>query len=146
MFEPPITVTGRVVTDVTTRMTSTGVKVSNFRIACQERRFDRETQEWVDGDRMYAGVVGWRSLAEGMGALEKGDYVVVSGRMKVREYTTEDGTRRASPEITAWAAGPDLAWHTVIINRQAWASTEQLALVGTDGQPESPGEEVATAA
>lgn len=146
MFETPITVTGRVVSDVTTRTTVTGLKVSSFRIACQERRFDRERNEWVDGDRMYVGVTGWRKLAEGMGALEKGDYVVVSGRLKVREYTTDNGTHRASPEIDAHAVGPDLAWHTVIVNRRPWASAEQLALVGTDGQPEPPGEEVAAAA
>ncbi len=146
MFETPITVTGRVVSDVSTRTTVTGLKVSNFRIACQERRFDRERNEWVDGDRMYMGVTGWRNLAEGMGALEKGDHVVVSGKLKVREYTTDDGAHRASPEITAHAVGPDLAWHTVLVNRQAWASAEQLALVGPDGQPESPGEEVAAAA
>ncbi|MGB3437497.1 MAG: single-stranded DNA-binding protein [Actinophytocola sp.] len=146
MFETPITVTGRVVTDVTTRMTSTGDKVSSFRVACQERRFDKEQQTWVDGDRLYLRVTGWRRLAEGMGALEKGDHVVVSGRMKVREYTTDDGTLRADPEIDARAVGPDLAWHTVIVNRQSWASSEQLALVGPSGQPGSPGEEVADAA
>lgn len=146
MFETPITVTGRVVSDVTTRTTGAGLRVSSFRIACQERRFDKERNAWVDGDRMYMGVTGWRKLAEGMGALEKGDYVVVSGRLKVREYTTDDGTRRASPEINANAVGLDLAWHTVIVNRQPWASAEQLALVGPDGQPESPGEEVAAAA
>lgn len=146
MFETPITVTGRVVTDVTTRTTSTGIKMANFRIACQERRYDREREEWVDGDRMYVGVVGWRQLAEGVGALEKGDHVVVSGRLKVREYTTEDGTTRASPEINASAVGPDLAWHTVIVNRHAWGAAEQLSLVPADGQPESPGGEVAAVA
>jgi single-strand DNA-binding protein len=146
MFETPITVTGRVVTDVTTRTTATGIKMANFRIACQERRYDREREEWVDGDRMYVGVVGWRQLAEGVCALEKGDHVVVSGRLKVREYTTEDGTTRASPEISASAVGPDLAWHTVIVNRRAWGAAEQLSLVPADIQPESPGGEVAAVA
>ncbi|MFC4858239.1 single-stranded DNA-binding protein [Actinophytocola glycyrrhizae] len=146
MFETPITVTGRVVTDVTTRMTSTGAKVSSFRIACQERRYDKEQQTWVDGDRLYVGVTGWRQLAEGMGALEKGDHVVVSGRLKVNEYTAEDGTRRAGPEIDARAVGPDLAWHTVIVNRRSWVSAEQLSLLGAPGQPGGRGEEVAEAA
>jgi single-strand DNA-binding protein len=146
MFETPITVTGRVVTDVTTRMTSAGDKVSDFRIACQERRYDKEQQTWVDGDRLYLRVTGWRKLAEGMSALEKGDQVVVSGRLKVNEYTAADGTLRSGPEIDARAVGPDLAWHTVIVNRQSWATAEQLALVGPSGQPGSPGEEVAEAA
>lgn len=146
MFETPITVTGRVVTDVTTRTTATGIKMANFRIACQERRYDREREEWVDGDRMYVGVVGWRQLAEGVRALEKGDHVVVSGKLKVREYTTEDGATRASPEINASAIGPDLTWHTVVVNRHTWGAAEQLSLVPADSQPGSPGEEVAAVA
>jgi single-strand DNA-binding protein len=146
MNATPITVTGRVVTDVTTRTTSSGTKVSYFRIACQERQFDKEKEEWVDGDRVYFGVTGWRRLAEGLGALEKGDQVVVSGRFRVREYTTADGRLRVSPEIDARAVGPDLAWHTVIVNRTTWASAEQLALVGPDGQPGTREEEVPEAA
>ncbi len=146
MNATPITVTGRVVSDVTTRTTVTGLKVSSFRIACQERRFDKDKDEWVDGDRMYMTVTGWRRLAEGMGVLEKGDCVVVSGRLKVSEYTTDEGHRRASPEVTAYAVGPDLAYHDVTVNRRSWASAEQLPLIGTDGQPGSPGEEVASAA
>ncbi|MBB4904579.1 single-stranded DNA-binding protein [Actinophytocola algeriensis] len=146
MFETPITVTGRVVTDVATRVTAAGDKVANFRILCQERRYDREQETWVDGDRLYMRVTGWRKLAEGLGALEKGDQVVVSGRLKVHEYTAADGTLRAGPEIDARAVGPDLAWHTVIVNRRAWASADQLALVGPTGQPETPEEEVADAA
>lgn len=146
MFETLITVTGRVVSDVTTRMTSTGDKVSSFRIACKERRYDKEQQAWVDGNRMFLGVTGWRRLAEGMGALEKGDNVVVSGRLRVTEYTSDDGTSRGGPEIDARAIGPDLAWHTVIVNRQSWASSEQLALVGPSGQAGVSEEEVAEAA
>jgi len=146
MFETPITVTGRVVTDVTTRTTATGTKMATFRIACQERRYDREREEWVDGDRMYVGVTGWNQLAEGVTALEKGDRVVVNGRLKVREYTTEDGATRASPEISATSIGPDLAWHSVVINRHRWGAAEQLSLVPADSQPGSPGKEVTTAA
>jgi single-strand DNA-binding protein len=146
MFETAITVTGRVVSDVTTRMTPTGDKVSTFRIACQERRYDKEQQAWVDGHRMYLGVTGWRRLAEGMGALDKGDQVVVTGRLKISEYTADDGTLKAGPEIDARSVGPDLAWHTVIINRQQWASAEQLSLVNLPSQPSTPGEEVPEAA
>lgn len=146
MFETPITVTGRVVTDVTTRTTATGTKMATFRIACQERRYDRERDEWVDGDRMYVGVVGWGRLVDGVTALEKGDHVVVSGRLKVREYTTEDGATRAGPEISATSVGPDLAWHNVIINRHTWGAAEQLSLVPAESQPDAPGGEVAAVA
>jgi single-strand DNA-binding protein len=141
MFETPVTVVGRVITDVTTRLTTAGDKVANFRIACQERRYDKEQQQWVDGDRMYVRVVGWRTLAEGVTALHKGDQVVVTGRLKLTEYTTEEGARRTSPEIDARAIGPDLAWHTVIVNRRNWTpQTDHLPLPA-----EHPGHEDETA-
>ena len=146
MFETPITVTGKVVSDVTTRVTTTGAKVADFRILCQERRYDRENDTWSDGDSLFMRVTGWRTLAEGMGALERGDRVVVSGRLKVREYTGADGTSRTTTEIDARAVGPDLAFHTVVVNRRAWASDDQLALVGRTGQPAQPEEEAADAA
>ena len=146
MFETPITVTGRVISDVATRVTATGVKVADFLILCQERRYDREKDIWTDGDSLRMRVTGWRTLAEGMSALEKGDRVVVSGRLKVHEYTGSDGTSRTSTEIDARAVGPDLAWHTVIVNRRPWASADQLALVGPTGQPTQPEEEVVDAA
>ena len=146
MFETPITVTGRVITDVATRVTAAGTKVADFRVLCQERKYNRERDTWTDGDVLDLRVTGWRALAEGMGALEKGDRVVVSGRLKVHQYTGQDGTLRTSPEIDAQAVGPDLAWHTVIVNRQRWASQEQLALVSPTSQPTQPEEEVSDAA
>jgi len=131
MFETPITVVGRVVTDVTTKHTATGEKVVGFRIACQERRFDKNLSTWVDGDRMYLGVSCWRRLGDNVATtLSKGDQVVVTGRFRVHERTNEDGGVRPMPEIDARSVGPDLAWHTVIINRSSWqARSDQLELV-----------------
>lgn len=125
MFETPITVVGRLATDVTTRLTTGGAKVANFRIACQERRYERESGTWVDGDRMYLGVVCWRGLADGVAAsLAKGDQVIVAGRFRIREYTADDGSRRSSAEIDARSVGPDLLWQTVLVNRSGWATAD----------------------
>jgi single-strand DNA-binding protein len=134
---PIVTVVGRVVTDVTTRVIATGDKVANFRIACQERHYDKELGIWVDGDRMYMRVACWRKLADGVTeSLSKGDQVVVQGRLKIREYTADDGARRASPEIDARAVGPDLAVHTVLVNRPSWeTSPDQLTLIGSPPTP-----------
>ena len=135
MFETPITVVGRLITDVTTRLTTAGAKVSNFRIACQERRFDKESGAWVDGDRMYLAVACWRGLADGVAAsLAKGDQVVVTGRFRIREYTTDDGSRRSSAEIDARSVGPDLLWHTVLVNRSGWATADPPPEVGGRGE------------
>jgi single-strand DNA-binding protein len=93
-----ITVVGRLVTDVTTTVVPAGDKVANFRIACQERRYDKASEQWVDGDRMYVGVACWRKLAEGVTeSLSMGDQVVVTGRLRIDEYTAADGARRAGP-------------------------------------------------
>jgi single-strand DNA-binding protein len=121
MFETPITAIGRVVSDVSTNVTATGDKVSSFRMACQERRFDKTRNTWVDGDRMYLRVNCWRRMADGVTTLAKGDQVLVSGRLRMDEYTTNNGDRRVSPEIDARAIGPDLSWHTVLVNRATWS-------------------------
>jgi single-strand DNA-binding protein len=125
-----VTVVGRVVTDITTRVVTSGDKVANFRVACQERRYDKELGVWVDGDRMYVGVSCWRRLADGVSAsLSMGDQVVVTGRLKIDEYEA-DGVRRAGPQIDARAVGPDLALHTALVTRQEReTSPDQMALV-----------------
>jgi single-strand DNA-binding protein len=135
MYETPITTVGRLVTDVNSRLTMGGDKVANFRIACQERRFDKQSGAWVDGDRMYLAVVCWRKLADGVVAsLAKGDQVIVTGRFRVREYTTEDGSRRSSAEIDARSVGPDLSWQTVLVNRSGWATADPPPEVGGLGE------------
>lgn len=135
MFETPITVVGRLVTDVTTRLTAGGHKVASFRIMSKERRFDKETGAWTDGDRMYLGVDCWRGLADGVAdSLAKGDQVIVSGRLRIREYATDDGSRRSSVEINAQSVGPDLLWQTVLVNRSGWETADPPPDVGGLGE------------
>jgi single-strand DNA-binding protein len=126
-----ITVVGKVVTDIATRLTSAGHKVANFRLACQERNYDKAQDLWVDGDRMYLSVACWRNLADHVTAsLHKGDQVVVHGRMKIEEYQTKEGAHRTDLVVDAKAIGPDLALHTVMVNRPDWgASTRQQQLL-----------------
>lgn len=148
MFETPVTVVGRLVNDVTTRVVTTGDKVANFRIACQERRYDKELGVWADGDRMYVSVSCWRRAADGAAALAKGDQVVVHGRLRLEEYQDEDGRRRTNLKVDARALGADLAFHTVLVNRPSWGSTPgQLALVNAPpGLPSGESGEVIDAA
>ena len=119
----PITTVGRVVSAVTTRVIPTGAKVTSFRIACQERVFDKAQDRWADGDRMYMRVTCWRRLAENVAdSLREGDQVVVRGRLRLRTYQTKEGAERTEPEIDAWSVGPDLTLHTVTVNRADWAA------------------------
>lgn len=121
MFETNLTVVGKVVTEIVRHTFSSGDRKTSFRMMARERRFDKEAQDWVDGDRVFVQVNCWRRLAEGASAsLVKGDHVVVTGRFYIREYTTEGGERRTSAEIDAQALGPDLAWCTVVVERPTW--------------------------
>jgi single-strand DNA-binding protein len=124
MFETNLTVAGKVVTEITRHTFPNGDRKTSFRLMARERRFDRETQDWADGDKVFVQVNCWRRLAEGVAvSLVKGDNVVVTGRFYVREYFTENGERRTSNEIDARSVGPDLAWCTVSVERPPGLAT-----------------------
>lgn len=109
MNETMVTVIGNVITDVKRRRTGDGDGPVGFRVATNERRFDKTTEQWVDGDRLYLSVTCWRRLADGvLLSLSKGDPVIVQGRLYTRHYEL-DGQKRSVTELDAWAVGPDLA-------------------------------------
>jgi single-strand DNA-binding protein len=117
MFETPLTVVGRVISDISQRTTQSGDPVCSFRIMASERRFNREAQEWADGDRLFIQVTCWRRLAEGVAAsLFKGDQVVVTGRLYLDEYEV-DGAARSMLQLEARAVGPDLSRCTALVQR-----------------------------
>jgi single-strand DNA-binding protein len=109
MNETTVTITGNVITDVKSRLAGEGVRVASFRMASNERRFDKSTGQWVDGDRLYVTVTCWRRLAHNVSnSLFKGDPIVVTGRLYTRGYEVE-GQKRSVTELEASAVGPDLS-------------------------------------
>lgn len=113
-----ITITGNLAEDPR-RFTGGGVCITTFRVASQQRRFDRATQQWVDADTNWYSVSAYRSLAENAHAsLHKGDRVVVSGRLRLRPW--DNGTKKGiAVEIDADAVGHDLLWGTTTFSRTA---------------------------
>jgi single-strand DNA-binding protein len=105
-----ITVAGLVATPIKNTTTPDGLEISSFRLASSSRRFDRATQSWVDGETNWFTITAFRQLAGNVNAsLDKGHRVVVSGRLRVREW--RDGEKLGRDvEIIADALGPDLAW------------------------------------
>lgn len=134
MFETLVTMVGWVVGDITCRRYGDNQKVVHFRMATQERRYDRESGDWVDGDRMFISVKCWRKLGENvLTSLRRGDPVVVTGRLHHREYES-DSQHRLSVELDAYSLGPDLARCQAPVDRirpTTQPPTVQLPLTGS---------------
>jgi single-strand DNA-binding protein len=119
MNETYVTLVGTVASDPTQRRTRSNVLVCSFRVASNERRYDRERNEWVNGDPVFASVSCWRRMASGAASsLRKGDPVFVVGRLRVRQYE-HNNERRQSVEISADAVGPDLSRCTAVITKNS---------------------------
>ena len=118
MNETSVTVVGNIASDVTAKQVGAeGHVVVSFRVASSERRWDRASESWVDGDRFSARVSCWRRLGDHvLASLRKGDPVVARGRVSVREYEV-GGERRYSTELTASAVGPDLGRVGALLTR-----------------------------
>lgn len=107
-----IAITGNVATDPELKHTPGGVVIASFRVASAQRRFDRNTNTWVDGGTNWYSVSAFRNLAEHAHAsLRRGDRVVLTGRLRIRNW--DNGTARGTAvEIDADAIGHDLLWGT----------------------------------
>lgn len=118
MKETPVTVVGTVASETRARRVGPeGKLVVNFRVVSTERRFDKATESWTDGDSLFLSVSCWRSLAENAASLVKGDPVIVTGRLRTREWTTDQGERKSKVELEASAIGPDLARCNATVRR-----------------------------
>ncbi len=90
--------------------TQSGVAWANLRLAVNSRVFDPATKEWRDGKTMYVDVSCWRRLAENVSeCLDRGDPVVVSGKLQSRSWIDSNGNRRETFEMEADAVGVDLS-------------------------------------
>ncbi|MDQ4212635.1 single-stranded DNA-binding protein [Microbacterium capsulatum] len=106
-----ITVLGNVASSPEPGRTATGIETLTFRLASNNRRPDPKTGEWVDVDTNWFTVHAYRRLAENaMASVSKGDSVIVTGRLKLREWESKEGKRGMSVEIEAESIGADLRW------------------------------------
>jgi single-strand DNA-binding protein len=104
-----LTVVGNLTADPWMRRLEHGVVVANFRVASTSRKFDREAGKHVDGDVLFMQVSCWRDLAKNVvTSLQKGDPIVVTGRVFTRTYE-KDGQTHTVNEMEAAAVGPDLS-------------------------------------
>lgn len=130
--ETPITIVGNIVDDPELRYTPSGAAVCNFRIASTPRKFNRQTNQFEDGDTLFLGVATWRQLAENCAeTLHKGMRVVVVGHLTQRQYEKRDGTRGSSYDVQAEDVAPSL--------RNATARVEKTT--GQRQQPQQNGQQ-----
>ena len=116
--ETVITVVGNLVDDPELRFTPSGAAVANFRIASTPRTFDRQTNEWKDGEALFLSCSVWRQAAENVAeSLQKGMRVVVQGRLKQRSYETREGEKRTVFELEVEEVGPSLKYATAKVTR-----------------------------
>jgi single-strand DNA-binding protein len=116
--ETVITVVGNLVDDPELRFTPSGAAVANFRIASTPRSFNRQTNEWEDGEALFLSCSVWRQAAENVAeSLTRGMRVVVQGRLKARSYETREGEKRTVFEIEVEEVGPSLKFATAKVAR-----------------------------
>jgi single-strand DNA-binding protein len=126
MNETIVTMCGNLVTDVRSTTTPGGVSFASFRMGSSSRRFDRRTQVWVDADPIYVTVNCWRALAENVsGSMARGEPVIVTGKLKMRSFTKDDGTTREVLEVEAAALGHDLTRGTSAFHRRKQEVVEE---------------------
>lgn len=98
--ETVITVIGNLVDDPELRFTPSGAAVAKFRVASTPRTFDKQTNEWKDGESLFLTCSVWRQAAENAAeSLQRGMRVIVQGRLKQRSYETTQGEKRTVYEL-----------------------------------------------
>jgi single-strand DNA-binding protein len=116
--ETPITLVGNLTADPELRFTPSGAAVANFTVASTPRTFDRQSNEWRDGDAMFLNCAVWRQAAENVAeSLQKGMRVIVQGRLKSRSYETREGEKRTVFEVDVDEIGPALRYATAKVTR-----------------------------
>ena len=102
MALPQITITeATLVADPELRYANNGNSVTNFRVACNSRRKNPQTDQWEDGDTTFLSVSAFGGLGENVASrFKKGQRVNIAGQLKQREYE-KDGQRRTVYEVTA---------------------------------------------
>ena len=113
-----ITIVGNVTGDPELRFTPSGAAVANFTVASTPRAFDRQSNEWKDGETLFMRCSVWRDAAENVAeSIQRGARVIVTGRLKSRSYETKEGEKRTVVEMEVDEVGPSLRYATAKVNK-----------------------------
>lgn len=113
-----ITVVGNLTADPELRFTPSGAAVANFTVASTPRTFDKNSNEWKDGEALFLRCSVWRQAAENVAeSLSRGTAVIVQGRLKQRSYETKEGEKRTVYELDVDEVGPSLKFATAKVTK-----------------------------
>jgi single-strand DNA-binding protein len=113
-----ITVVGNLTADPELRFTPSGAAVANFTVASTPRTFDKNSNEWKDGEALFLRCSVWRQAAENVAeSLHRGTAVIVQGRLKQRSYETKEGEKRTVYELDVEEVGPSLKFATAKVTK-----------------------------
>lgn len=116
--ETVITIIGNLTADPELRYTQNGLAVANMTIASTPRTFDRQSNDWKDGEALFLRCSAWRELAEhAAGSLTKGTRVIAVGVLKQKSYETKEGEKRTSIELVLDEIAPSLKYATAQVTR-----------------------------
>jgi single-strand DNA-binding protein len=116
--ETVITIVGNLTGDPELRFTPSGAAVANFTVASTPRTFDRQSNEWKDGETLFMRCSVWRDAAENVAeSLQRGTRVIVTGRLKSRSYETKEGEKRTVVEMDVDEVGPSMKYATAKVNK-----------------------------
>ncbi|MGW5690284.1 single-stranded DNA-binding protein [Streptomyces asiaticus] len=139
--ETVITVVGNLVDDPELRFTPAGAAVAKFRVASTPRTFDKQTNEWKDGESLFLVCSVWRQAAENVAeSLTKGMRVIVQGRLKQRSYEDREGVKRTVFELEVDEVGPSLKMATAKVTKagSSGGGRQQQARGGAQQGPGDP--------
>ncbi len=138
--ETQITVVGNLTADPELRFTPQGAPVANFTVASTPRVFDKQANEWRDGDAMFLNCQVWRNSAENVAeSLTKGMRVIVQGQLRSRSFETREGEKRTVFEVVVDEVGASLKYATATVTRSqqgqqgaGWSKDRAEAKAGRD--------------
>lgn len=135
--ETVITIVGNLTADPELRTTRNGGTVANFSIAATPRVFDKQSNQWVDGDALFLRCSAWRDLASHCAqTLRKGMRVIAQGRLQQRSYQAQDGSNRTVIELQVDEIGPSLRYATAQVQKMQSGGYQGNANGGGYQQPQ----------
>lgn len=96
-----VTAEGRLTAQPEVRFSQAGKAWVTGTVASNERRLNKQTNEWEDGSTTFLRFKMFGRTAEAVGQLAKGELVIVTGRLEQSDYEDKQGQRRTSYDVIA---------------------------------------------